>query len=285
MKKKGNTSVEYRTEQASRDARAENRRSQRQPFSMKSRAYTSLLLSLLALVAVTAATVAWFSIADSTRVRTMSLDIMADTEMRMDLDAHESIEQYVRTLSFEQIAKRMQREKGFSMETTPLEPVTTADAVKFMLENGRVVDSKSGAYLEFDLHFMAEKDMDVHLTSADSKSGAGDGTSIRSKNPGLARSMRISFATDGQTWIYDPGMGNTSRTKGGIKTFGLPDSGKMHLTKDNFMFSLKEGQDKTVRVHIWLEGTDEACTDDLKGAEYAIRLRFTGETDEDTREN
>lgn len=252
-------------------------------FSAKSRVYTSLLLVLLALVAVTAATVAWFSIADSTRVRTMSLDIMADTEMRMDLDAHGSIEQYVRTLSFDQIAKRIQREKGFSMETTPLEPVTTTDAVKFTFENGTVVDSKSGAYLEFDLHFMAAKDMEVHLTSADSKSGAGDGTSILSKNPGLARSMRISFAADGQIWIYDPGMGNTSRTKDGIKTFGLPDAGNMHLTKDNLMFSLKEGQDKTIRVHIWLEGTDEACTDDLKGADYAIRLRFTGETDEDTQ--
>lgn len=256
---------------------------QKQLFSAKSRVYTSLLLALLALVAVTAATVAWFSIADSTRVRTMSLDIMADTEMRMDLDAHGSIEQYVRTLSFEQIARRIQREKGFSMADTPLEPVTTSDQVKFTFENGTVVDSKSGAYLEFDLHFMAAKDMQVHLTSAESKSGAKDGTAISSNNPGLARAMRISFAADGQTWIYDPGMGNTSRTNGSAKTFGLPEAGKMHLTKDNLLFSLKEGQDKTIRVHIWLEGTDEACTDDLKGADYAIRLRFTGETKEDTK--
>ena len=31
----------------------------------------------------------------------------------------------MKTLSFEQIAARIQKEKGFSMKTTPLKPVTT----------------------------------------------------------------------------------------------------------------------------------------------------------------
>ena len=81
--------------------------------SLRSRVYTSLLLALLALVAVTAATVAWFSIADRARVRTMSLEIVADVDLRMDLDPHQTIDQYVKTLSFESIAKRIQSEKGF----------------------------------------------------------------------------------------------------------------------------------------------------------------------------
>ena len=41
-------------------------------ISARSRLYTSVLLVLLALVAVTAATVAWFSIADNTKVKSMS---------------------------------------------------------------------------------------------------------------------------------------------------------------------------------------------------------------------
>ena len=83
---------------------------------MKKQIYTSIVLVLLALAAVTAATVAWFSIADNTRVRTMSLDIVTDVDMRMDLDPHSTLEQYVRTLSFDQIAERMHQEKGFSMK-------------------------------------------------------------------------------------------------------------------------------------------------------------------------
>ena len=50
----------------------------------------------------------------------------------------------------------------------------------------------------------------------------------------------------------------------------------MELTDANAMFSLAAGQDKEVVVHIWLEGTDPACTDELKSADYAIRMRFTG---------
>ena len=86
--------------------------------STRKRLYTSILLLMLAFVAVTAATVAWFSIADKTKVKTMSLDIATDVDLRMDLDSHGTIDQYVKTLSFEQIARRMQSEKGFSMEST-----------------------------------------------------------------------------------------------------------------------------------------------------------------------
>ena len=247
----------------------------------RNRLYTSILLVLLALVAVTAATVAWFSIADRAKVKTMSLDIIADSDLRMDLDPHSSIDQYVKTLSFEQIAERIQKEKGFSMETTPLEPVTTSDQQTFTYEDGRTVQDTSGAYLEFTLHFMSANDTVVHLTSANSGAGEEDGTAVMSGNSALPASMRISFTADNTTWIYDPGMDSTSNTEGNAKTFGLPGADAMNINNDNAMFSLKEGVNKEVKVHIWMEGTDPACTDELKGSDYSIRLRFTGDkTDE-----
>ena len=252
---------------------------------VRSRLLTSILLVLLALVAITAATVAWFSIADKAKVKTMSLDIIGDLDLKMDLDAHSTIDQYKKTLSFTDIAARIQQEKGFSMKEVPLDPVTTSDAKTFIFENGSTASDTSGSYLEFTLHFMAEKDMLVHLTSADSSDGTDDGTAIVSQNAALPQAMRISFTADGQTWIYDPGMTDTASQSGDAKTFGLPASSSMKLTENNAMFSLKEGVDKAVLVHVWLEGTDEACTDDLKEAEYAIRLRFTGEDTGTDQEN
>ena len=242
--------------------------------TMRKRLLTSVLLVLLALVAVTAATVAWFSIADNTRVRSMSLDIITDVDLRMDLDAHSTIDQYVKTLSFESIAQRIQQEKGFSMQETPLDPVTTSDYSVFTYENGSTVDATKGAYLEFTLHFMAEKDMTVHLTSAN--------TLISSRNAALPEAMRISFTADGKTWVYDPGMGNTSDSSSGASVFGLPSAEAMTTSDDNAMFDLKQGVDKPVLVHIWLEGTDPVCTDELRSSDYEIRLRFTG-TDENGR--
>ena len=250
--------------------------------TMRKRLLTSVLLVLLALVAVTAATVAWFSIADNTRVRSMSLDIITDVDLRMDLDAHSTIDQYVKTLSFESIAQRIQQEKGFSMQETPLDPVTTSDYSVFTYENGSTVDATKGAYLEFTLHFMAEKDMTVHLTSANSGDGTLDGTLISSQNAALPEAMRISFTADGKTWVYDPGMGNTSDSSSGASVFGLPSAETMTTSDDNAMFALKQGVDKPVLVHIWLEGTDPVCTEELRSSDYEIRLRFTG-TDENGR--
>ena len=208
---------------------------------IKKRAYLSVLLVLLALVALTAATVAWFSIADKTRVQTMGLDIVSDVELRMDLDPHDTIDQYVKTLSFESIAARMQQEKGFSMADIPLEPVTTGDYRTFSYEDGTMAESTSGVYLEFTLHFMAEKDMIVHLTSANSSEKAEDGTAVSSENAGLPQAMRISFETDGKIYIYDPGMGDNSSTDGSYKIFGLPQASEMNYNDANAMFSLKKG--------------------------------------------
>ena len=257
------------------DKKDQNKKDQNKK-NVRQRVYISLMLTLIALVAVTAATVAWFSIADRTKVNTMGLDIVADVEMRMDLDAHDTIDQYVRTLSFESIQNRIQREKGFSMSATPLSPVTTSDYSTFTYENGKVAEATEGSYLEFTLHFMAAKDMIVHLTSADSDTGKGDGTMVSSGVAALPQTMRISFTADGQTWVYDPGMDDTSETLGTAKTFGLAAASDMQLSDANSIFTLKEGEDKAVVVHIWLEGTDSQCTDELKKADYSIRLRFTG---------
>lgn len=252
---------------------------EREGQSTRQAAMTSVLLVLLALVSVTAATIAWFSIADRTKVRSMSMEITTGANLRFDLDEHRVFDDYVKTLGFEQIADRMRQEKGFDMRETPLEPVTTADYTTFTLENGTVVENTKGSYLEFTLHFMALQDMIVHLSSADSGDQKNDGTEISSGVAGLSQAMRISFTIGNQTMVYDPGMGNTSTVAGNVKLFGLPPGGAMTYNGDNELFSLKKETDQPVIVHVWMEGTDESCTDALKGADYSIQLRFVG-TDE-----
>lgn len=233
----------------------------------------SLLFLLLAIVAITAATVAWFSIADRGRVDTMDMDITSGPSMRFDLNAHADFNDYVITLNFAQIADRIRAEQGFDLRNTPLEPVTTNDAQRFTFEDGSTVSPKSGAYLEFRLHFMSLVDMDVHLTAENGKDGA-EGTKIQSRNQKVVNAMRISFTADGQTAIYDPGMGAGVRG-GAVRTFGLPAGGGTN-TAASRLFALKAETDKEVTVRVWLEGTDENCNSDIKGADYQISLRFVG---------
>jgi len=249
---------------------------------LRQRMLLSFLLLALALVSVTAVTVAWFSIADNTRVRSISMNVTSGVALRIDLDAHDDFMEYVKVLTFGQIAQRIRQEKGFDMTETPLEPVTTSDGISFTFRDGSPADSQSGVYLEFTLHFMAQEDMVVHLTSSDF-SEEMKGTRINSETAGLDVAMRISFTYDGTTYIFDPGMGDFSKEISNGKIFGIPSAGNMVYNDVNAMFSLQSGVDAPVVVRIWLEGEDEACTNALKGSDYSIRLRFEGTTEDHQR--
>lgn len=206
----------------------------------------------------------------------MSLDIISGVDLRMDLDAHDTIEAYKKTLSFEEIASRIQKEKGFSMKEVPLEPVTTIDQRSFTFENGSAAISKKRCISGVYASLYGSEGYDSTFDECRQFENIRDGTAILSDTSSLSEAMRISFEADGICYVYDPGLGDTMTKTTSARTFGLLPSEQMILNENNAMFSLKEGEDKAVLVHIWLEGTDPLCTDELKSAEYAIRLRFTG---------
>ena len=243
---------------------------------------TSLLLLLVAIVFVTAGTAAWFSISDNTRLYSINMEVTAGAALRFDLDPHKDITEYTGTLSFSAIADRILRDYGFDPREGQLTPVTTEDYSEFTLRSGKVQSPESGAYLEFTLHFMAAQDMYVHLSSANSRRGA-DGTLVTSALDQLPDAMRISFTIGQDVMVFDPGMGPDSEISShnfwNIKTFGLPNADDMVYNDQNSMFYIKAYTDLPVIVHVWMEGTDPACTDLLKGGDYSIRLRFVG-TDE-----
>lgn len=249
---------------------------------MRKKLSFSILLGLFALVSVTAATVAWFSIADFTKLYSMSMEITSGINLRFDIDPHDTFEEYTKTLSFQQISERMEREKGHRIEDAVLTPVTTSDGTTFSLEDGSIVTASEGAYLEYTLYFMATQDMYIHLTT-ENQSGKTDGTLISSSNPDLPRAMRVAFTVGEMTYIYNPSMAGGSKTKGKIKEFGLPNSENMVFSNDNAMFFLNKDESKQVIVKIWLEGTDPACTDALRKADYSIRLRFEGTDSENNK--
>lgn len=246
--------------------------------SSKSIFSTSVLLALFALVCVTAATLAWMSIANTASIRSMDIDITAGEALRFDTLPHNSFEDYRETLSTEQIYKAVSEAYGFDPYNTPLEPVTTDSGSVFYLQNGEVRQAESGSYLKFTLHFIARCDMTVHLSSANSSRGA-DGTLVTSKREGLPRAMRMSFTREEQTAVYDPGAGSGYTLPGGARVFALPAAQDMRYTKDTALFRLKALTDTPVTVCIWLEGTDEECDNSIRNGDFAIRMRFVG-TDE-----
>ncbi|MDD4851373.1 MAG: hypothetical protein PHO10_11855 [Gemmiger sp.] len=236
----------------------------------------TVLLVLLALVSISAASYAWFSLATSTRVRSMNLDITSGVSLRFDTAPHAVFEEYVKTLNFAQIAAQITAAFGFDPQEAPLEPVTTGDGTTFADEQGAAVDGQKGEFLEFTLHFMATQDMTVHLTSENGPDGE-DGTLVQAgqnaANPAIVQALRISFTAGDVTKIYQP------QGSGG-NTFTLATAADMQYNDTNALFALAANTNQPVTVRVWLEGTDAACTDDLRGSDYQIRLRFAG-TDAD----
>lgn len=254
-------------------------RNDRGTIGSRSMVTVSLLLVLVALAGITAVTLAWFSISNHTRVYSMDMDVTTGPSLRFDLDAHGDFADYKQTLGMAEIFGRIRRELGYDPAETPLDPVTTTDGQTFTLRNGTVKEAREGKYLTFTLHFMATEDMQVHLSTAHSREGE-DGTSVTSRFSGLPQAMRVSFTCGGQTAVYDPGAGNTARNTGKLRIFGLPAAERMIYNENSNLFHISAYTDTPVTVHIWIEGTDEMCTNELKGGDYAIRLRFVG-TDEE----
>ncbi len=233
----------------------------------------TLVLAGLALVAVAMSTFAWFSIADSAKVRSLAIEMNTDGSLRFDLDAHERFTDYVITLGFDQITSRIGSEQGMDVDASSLQPVTSSDGQTFSFENGGEASASTGAFLEFTLHFISLQDSVVRLTGQDGEDGAQGTAFLSSASDSLPLAMRMSFTADGQTWIYDPNVAAGSAAQGAATTFGLDAN---EATAASSMFSLTAEQDKSVLVRIWLEGTDSNCTNSIKGADYSVSMRFEG---------
>lgn len=207
---------------------------------------TTLLLALVALLAATAASLAWFTISDSTRVNSMIMDVTAGLALRIDRVEHRHFEDYVQHMSI-------------PLEEQPLLPVTSKDGKSFMLENGTLVNGPKGYYAEFELHFMGTMDMWVHMTSTHAQDKK-DGTAMWSKENSRAdQALRLALVWEDGAFLYNPRTDDISG-----------------WTEKNKLFFLPAETDKKVMLRIWLEGTDPNCKNDLKGIEYAINLKFEG---------
>ena len=159
---------------------------------LRRRLTTTVVLVLFALVAIAMASFAWFSIADQAKARQLALTANAGNSLRFDLDAHDSFDEYVSTLGFDQIAARISLEQGADIDSSKLQPVTTSDGQSFTYEDGSQAQAQTGAYLEFTLHFISHEDVIVRLTGEAGRSGEA-GTAFSSSVDGLPQAMRMSF--------------------------------------------------------------------------------------------
>lgn len=241
----------------------------------------TLLFLVAGMLALIGTSFAWFTLSDRGRVSTMSMEITNGVNLYFDTEKHDRVEDYLKVIPFEKMASKVNSLYNYDLKSNSLEPTTTKDGRNYLFEDGTIVKAESGAYIEIPLHFIATKDMYVHLTS-ENDDRVKNGTLIETSDERLLKVMRISFDTGEQIKIYNPSMKEGVSNFNGMDMFGLNDSNKMIYSENNLLFFLKANEDKEIILRIWVEGTDENCTNDLKGSEFSLKFKFVGTNEENS---
>lgn len=238
-------------------------------------------LSILAVLGLTTATYAWFTVNTFAGVQDFELNISTGEDLRVSMENHGSdIEQYVHVITNEMIDGYL-RKYNTSLKDMILAPVTTNNGSSFTFENGAAVkENERGTYLEFKCWFIGTRDMYVHLTTEGVENDETKGvptTKASTTSPApqsdVVRAMRMAFDTDTdgvKTWEPNKGTPATRLT-----TFDLP-SGEMDYNNSNQLFSLDKLTPKQATLRLWLEGEDPECDNDIKGANLSVELSFVG---------
>lgn len=238
-------------------------------------------LSILAVLGLTTATYAWFTVNTFAGVQDFELNISTGEDLRVSMENHGSdIEQYVHVITNEMIDGYL-RKYNTSLKDMILAPVTTGNGSTFTFQHGEhVKENEQGTFLEFKCWFIGTRDMYVHLTTEGVENDETKGvptTKASTTSPApqsdVVRAMRMAFDTDTdgvKTWEPNKGTPATRLT-----TFDLP-SGEMDYNNSNQLFSLDKLTPKQATLRLWLEGEDPECDNDIKGANLSVELSFVG---------
>ena len=201
-----------------------------------------VFLSILAILGMSTATFAWFTVNTFAGIDNFELKISMGEDLRVSMENHGSdIKQYVKII------------------TNP-------------------ISKKNSDYLEFECYFIATREMWVHLsTEAFEDNGKRvTGTRVTTASPApqsdVVKAMRMDFQTASDLATYEPNKG-TPVTR--LTTFDLP-SGTMNYSNSNRLFHLDKLTPTKTTIRLWLEGEDPECDNDIQGADLKIQLAFVG---------
>lgn len=234
-------------------------------------------VSLITILAMTSATVAWFSVNTFAGVDNLELNISVSAQLKVAMqDYGTDLDRYGKTITNEMINEYL-AEYDTSLDEILLDPVTTTNGVDFTNRSGAAREPNDRSYLEFECYFIATEEMWVHLTTESTEQGLDDGTAVASSSPSPQNEVtdctRVDFTTtaDG-TAIYEP---NRGAPVNGQQTFDLP-SGTMVYSDSTRIFHLEELTPTPVTIRIWIDGEDPECDDDVQNAQLSVQLGFVG---------
>ena len=245
--------------------------------SSKKRKRMIVFVTIITLLSMASATVAWFTINTFAGVDSLDVHISVAAQLKVAMhDYGKDLSKYGKVITNEMVDEYLAK-YDTKLSEIILDPVTTTEGVRFTNQRGAERKPNDRSYLEFECYFIATEDMWVHLTTKSTKEGEDDGTKVTTTETGpqadVVNCTRVDFTTERNgTAIYENNKGTPVSNQ---VTFDLP-SGQMVYSNNTRLFHCQEMTPTKVTIRLWVDGEDPQCDDDVQDADLSVQLGFIG---------
>ena len=240
---------------------------------------TTFLLSIIAMLVLITATLAWFTLSNFASVNDITLNISTAPELYLDIENRgaDDLSLWKKTLTNEMINSYLTSANAPQLSDQLLSPVTSSDGKAFFSKSGVTRNANDETFIEFKVWFIATKEMYVHLSGQTVQvEGVDSTTAVTTTETGakadVVNCLRVSFEDESVTGaapIYEPNRGNAV---GGQTTFDVGTT----FNNDTRVFHLDTLTPKQITMRIWIEGEDPECDNDVQSANLTLEMLFGG---------
>ena len=236
----------------------------------------TFMLSVIAMLVLVTATLAWFTLSNFASVNEINLKISTAPELYLDIENRGTdVSQWKKVLTNDMINSYLSSVNGTKIADQRLDPVTTSNGITFQSQSGASRSAnETSSYLEFKVWFIATTDMYVHLSGPTVQvEGNNATTACTTTETGakadIVKAVRVSYEDSGSAAIWEPNKGTAVN---GQTTFDVGTS----FGSDSRLFHLDKLTPKQITVRIWAEGNDPECDNDVQDSNLTIQMLFGG---------
>lgn len=238
----------------------------------------TFLLSVIAMLVLITATLAWFTLSNFASVNEINLKISTAPELYLDTENRGTdVTQWKKTLTNEMIDTLLTSSGAKKLADQLLDPVTSSNGITMRNRSGSERRPNEDTYLEFKVWFIATTDMWVHLSGqtvqvVDHQATTSCTTTETGAKADIVSAVRVSYEDSGSAAIWEPNKGGAVA---GQSTFDV----SQNFSNDTRIFHVDKLSPKQITFRIWLEGEDPECDNDVQGANLTMQMLFGGTDD------
>lgn len=235
----------------------------------------TFLLSVIAMLVLITATLAWFTLSNFAAVNDINLKISTAPELYLDIENRGTdVSMWKKILTNDMVNTALRAQNAPTLDQQILDPVTSSNGISFQSESGASRTANNTSYIEFKVWFIATKEMYVHLSGQtvqveNQNSTTSCTTTETGSKADVIRAVRVSFEDSGSAAIWEPNKGSAVA---GQTTFDVGQN----FGSDTRIFHLDTLTPKQITLRIWAEGNDPECDNDVQDANLTIQMLFGG---------